>query len=385
MISTKAQHAGLYIHIPFCIKKCPYCDFYSITDTSLKSAFIQALQHEMAMISNAFPAFDTLYIGGGTPSVFDSQDISEVIETAHEFFNILPHTETTMEVNPGTVTPERLCGYRSSGINRINIGVQSFQDKNLDFLGRIHSGMDALLSIKWARKAGFDNIGIDLIYGIPGQSKESWLTDLKKAVEIGPEHLSCYMLTYETGTPMERCKQQGIFQPLGDGRVGELFETTTAFLDAHGYTRYEVSNFAVSESKRSKHNQKYWSFAPYIGLGPGAHSFVETERFWNHRSVNKYIQCLNSNKLPVEEREILNKKQQMIEAIYLGMRTTEGIRIDAFDKKFGVSFNKIFEKLITRLAEEKYVETNEKRCFLTRKGMLFLDGITSRFINQESI
>lgn len=381
MCSTQSQPAGLYVHIPFCIKKCPYCDFYSITDLSLKETFIGALMQEMHMNCNVSLKFDTLYIGGGTPSVFGAKQVDAIIEKAYRLFKILPDTEITIEINPGTVKLDKLKGYKSSGINRINIGVQSFQDKNLSFLGRIHSSIDAKLAIKWARKAGFDNIGLDLIYGIPGQSEKTWLLDLKKAVEFGPEHLSCYMLTYEQGTPLDKERQKGDLNPMDDSLVCNLFETTIEFLSTCGYTQYEISNFAQSSSNKSRHNWKYWSFIPYMGFGPSAHSFLESERCWNCRSVKRYIKDLNMGKMPVEEREVLSKEQRMIEAICVGLRKTEGIDIDIFNKKFGVSFNRIFGEIINNLKEKGYIQFAQNRCSLSIKGMLFLDSITSMFVS----
>lgn len=378
----EAEPAGLYVHIPFCIKKCPYCDFYSITDTSFKPAFIGALMQEISMVCKVPFLFDTLYFGGGTPSVFEPRDIGQIIKTVHKSFNILPGAEITIEVNPGTVKHEKLKSYRSSGVNRINIGVQSFQDTHLNFLGRIHSGKDAEFCIKAAQNAGFENIGLDLIYGIPGQRKQSWLFDLQRAVEFEPEHLSCYMLTYESGTPMDRDRQKGLFRPQDDHLVTDLFETTVEFLNTHGYVQYEISNFARSISKRSRHNQKYWSSVPYIGLGPSAHSFIEPERSWNHRSVIKYIKDLDTGRRPLEEKEVLTKEQQMIEAVYLGLRRTDGIHIDDFDKKFHVSFTKIFGKVIKDLEEKKLIKIYQNHCKLTCKGMLFLDSITGMLIRK---
>ena len=385
MHADKIENAGLYLHIPFCVKKCSYCDFYSTVDMSLKEAFLKALILEMDMVSGVSLLFDSLYIGGGTPSVFDEVSIGRIIETAYSLFNILPDSEVTIETNPGTVSRKRLAGYRGAGVNRVNIGVQSFQDVNLDFLGRIHSGKEAELAIRWARQSGFNNIGLDLIYGIPGQTIKSWLLDLKWAVEFEPEHISCYMLTYESGTPMDKDRQKGIFCPAPDSHVCDMFETTIDFLSSSGYVQYEISNFARSgsdgfKSFNSRHNQKYWSFVPYIGLGPSAHSFIEPERYWNCRNVNKYIKELTAGRLPMDGKEVLSREQQMIEAISLGLRMTDGIKTDVFDKKFDVSFKKIFAETIARLEEDGLIRLTENRCSLTRKGMLFADSITSMLI-----
>ncbi len=374
--------AGIYVHIPFCIKKCPYCDFYSITDQSLKQPFIDALIQEMQMASGHPLVCDTLYFGGGTPSVLKAKNIEHIIENAYRLFNFLHDTEITIEVNPGTVTPEKLKGYQSVGINRINIGVQSFNDEFLDFLGRIHSSNDADLTIRGARKAGFDNIGIDLIYGIPGQTKKTWLSDLQRAVEFEPEHLSCYMLTYEKGTPLDRERRQGKFKPVSGSLLAELFETTMEYLTAHGYVQYEISNFAKNASRISRHNFKYWSFSPYLGFGPSAHSFIEPRRYWNCRSVKKYIENIKEGRLPVEEKEILSKEQRMMEMIYLGLRKTDGIDIDAIDENLGINFRQMFAEKIKQLEEDGYILPIQPKnhCALSRKGMLFLDSIASMFM-----
>lgn len=373
--------AGIYVHIPFCIKKCPYCDFYSITDQSLKQPFIEALIREMQMVSSPSLVCDTLYFGGGTPSVLKPENIGRIIENAYGLFNISTETEITIEVNPGTVMHEHLMGYKSVGINRINIGAQSFNDEFLDFLGRIHSSNDADLTIRGARKAGFDNIGIDLIYGIPGQTKKMWLSDLQRAVEFEPEHISCYMLTYEKGTPLDRERRQGRFKPVAGSLLGELFETTMEYLTAHGYVQYEISNFAKNASKISRHNFKYWSFSPYLGFGPSAHSFIEPRRYWNCRSVKKYIENIKEGRVPIEEKELLSKEQRMMEMIYLGLRKTDGIDIDAIDENLGINFRQIFAEKIKQLEEDGYILPIQPKnhCALSRKGMLFLDSIAPMF------
>lgn len=384
------MNAGLYIHIPFCVKKCPYCDFYSITDRSLYPAFMDALISEMRMTRDPSLTFDTLYMGGGTPSVLDAKIIGKIIETACQSYEILPHAEITLEVNPGTVSLKQFEGYRCAGVNRINIGVQSFDSVNLHFLGRIHSGRNARVAITRAKKAGFENMGLDLIYGMPNQTKKSWLRDLKLAIESEPRHLSCYMLSFEPGTPLYRDLQEDRLKPLAESQVCELFETTLEFLSDHGYIQYEISNFARetidksgfknSEVNCSKHNVKYWTFLPYIGLGPSAHSFLEPKRYWNCADVEKYIQDLDAEKLPLAGEERLSMEQLMIEAIYLGLRQTKGILIDVFDKKFGVNFKAIFEEIINRLEERGLIALSQNRCALTSRGMLYLDSIAAMFI-----
>ncbi len=383
------MNAGLYIHIPFCLKKCPYCDFYSITDLSLQPPFLDALTAEIHRTRAVDGVFDTLYIGGGTPSVLNIQTIDKVIETAHQCFDILSNAEITLEVNPGTVNLEQLTGYRRAGVKRVNIGIQSFNSANLGFLGRIHSGKDAETAVKWAQKAGYENIGLDLIYGIPEQTRASWLMDLQLAVEFLPQHLSCYMLSFEPGTPMYKDLQNRVFNPLPEHQVCEMFEATHSFLSAHDYVQYETSNFAHEvvcdsgiksfQSNRSRHNMKYWNFAPYIGLGPSAHSFIEPQRYWNHPNVKKYIQELSAGRLPRAQTETLTREQLMIEALYLGLRQTKGIVVDAFDKKFDVNFKAMYAEVITDLEEKGLMEFSQNRCALTSRGMLYLDSIAAMF------
>jgi len=388
MDSPLTRPGGLYVHIPFCLKKCPYCDFYSITDLCKVSRFLEALKREMQMGGRIPLVFDTLYIGGGTPSVLGAAAIGKIIENAFRFFKIVSDAEMTLEVNPGTVTLDNLREYRKSGINRLNIGVQSFHNGNLRFLGRIHSSNDARLSVKWARQAGFDNIGLDLIYGLPDQDKNNWLSDLTRAVEIGPEHLSCYMLTCESGTPLDQDVKTGRIRLPADETMRDLFDTTIDFLTDHGFIHYEISNFAgIADADcapgMSRHNLKYWSFEPYIGLGPSAHSFIEPERFWNHGNVKKYMRQIEAGKLPIAEKEKLTAEQMMMETIYLGLRTTRGIDLDGFHKKFGLDFRQTFSHTIAELGNDGLIKLGAKYCALSRKGLPFLDSIASIFTSQD--
>jgi oxygen-independent coproporphyrinogen-3 oxidase len=382
-----SQNAGLYIHIPFCVQKCPYCDFYSVTDLALKPIYLKALISEMELVSTEGLCFDTLYIGGGTPSVYGYHDIGRIVSAVLQNFDLQPDSEITIEANPGTVSLEQLNGYRKAGINRINIGVQSFSQKNLDFLGRIHTTDEARSAVTEAKRAGIIDIGLDLIYGLPDQSKSDWLADLKQAVEYDPNHISCYMLTYEKGTPLNKSREDGRVRPLNEDNVRTLFETTTDFLEDHQYFQYEISNFARirndGKTQVSRHNLKYWTLVPYIGMGPSAHSFVDPQRYWNVSSVDSYIEAVESGQLPVADREVLTGEQQMIEAIYLGLRMTAGIDLIGFRAKYGIDFIKAFAEVITDLAERNYVVVQNNRCALTRRGRVYLDSITSMFVTRE--
>ena len=385
MVTMPNTPAGLYIHIPFCQKKCFYCDFYSITDLTQITLFINALKHEMQMVPQNPPVFDSLYIGGGTPSVLGAEAIGQIIQFARQAFNIQSDAEITLEANPATVNLDNLQACRKSGINRLNIGVQSFQNSNLQFLGRLHSALDALSSLDWARQAGFDNIGLDLIYGLEGQDEKNWLIDLKRAVDIKPQHISCYMLTTESGTPLAQDVKAGRTHLPSDEIMRALFNMTIDFLTTHGYEHYEISNFArrsegQDEANMSRHNLKYWSFAPYIGLGPSAHSFLEPERYWNHREVAEYIKQIEAGNLPIADREELTQEQMIMETIYLEFRTMQGIDLYSFNDRFGIDFSQAFSEIIAELEAEDMLKIDERHCALTRKGLLLLDSIASRFI-----
>ncbi len=384
------EPAGIYIHIPFCKKKCRYCDFYSITSLSQAPSFVRALVQEMDMVCKAPLLFDTLYLGGGTPSLLKAEVIDFIIDTARNRFKLLKDAEITVEVNPGTVTFDQLKTYHRAGVNRINIGVQSFDQSNLDFLGRIHTPDDAIYILNASRKAGFENIGLDLIYGIPRQTVTSWLVDLVKAVEFAPEHLACYMLTYEPNTPLSIARGKGEFNLLSEKIVVDLFETTHTFLTKNGYEQYEISNFskkAIESTglRRSRHNQKYWSGIPYLGLGPSAHSFFSSKRQWNHRSVRRYINDLNSGVLPIMGQEVLTRSQRMIEAFYLGLRRKNGIVFESFNQVFGVDFEQVFGDVIPDLEEKELIEADQHHIALSQKGLLFLDSITEMFITHPGI
>ncbi len=285
------------------------------------------------------------------------------------------------------MTLEDFSEYQKVGVNRLNIGVQSFDDNNLRFLGRIHSGSAARLSVERARRAGFDNIGLDLIFGLPGQDKTNWLSDLTQADNLEPEHLACYMLTCEPGTPLDRDVKAGRIHLAAEGIVLDLFNTAIHFLTGRSFFHYEVSNFARMagpdhEPRTSRHNLKYWSFAPYIGLGPSAHSYLEPERYWNHRSVATYLRQIEAGNSAMAEKERLTKEQMMIEAIYLGFRTTRGIDLDDFKYRFGLDFYKTFREIMAPFEKDQQLKVTKTHCRLTPKGMVLLDAITAEFTDR---
>jgi oxygen-independent coproporphyrinogen-3 oxidase len=385
MISSQetAAVAGLYIHIPFCRKKCRYCDFYSVTDPSLQPSYLKALQQEMrlAAASHSALSFDTLYLGGGTPSALEVVAVEEIVNAARRTFSFLPDTEVTVEVNPGTVDVDLFQRLRQAGVNRLNIGVQSYQERNLAFLGRLHSAIETEKALEWSHAAGFDNIGIDLIYGIPGQTPDTWKIDLLRALDGDLSHLSCYGLTFEPGTPLEADLRRGKFTAADEDRVAELYLQALDVLEKGGFEQYETANFTRSRGRRSRHNCKYWSFSPYLGLGPSAHSFIEPERFWNCADVGRYIRQLENGRRPIEDSETLTREKSMIEAVYLGLRLTDGIDMSAFNDRFGIEFMEHFGVKAVFFEQEELLTTTDGHCRLTPRGMLLLDTIAAAFID----
>lgn len=381
-----AAVSGLYIHVPFCLSKCPYCDFYSVTNLEAAPAFAAALQDEMRMRKNeggwGEHAIGSLYLGGGTPTALGVRLIEGILDAAYRNFRVLPDAEITIEANPATITAEGLSGLRASGVNRINIGVQSFDDCTLSFLGRRHTAAEAMDAIRLARRAGFDNTGIDLIYGVPRGMSMGIPGELETAVSFAPEHISCYMLTLEPGTPMENDRRNGRFELPGDDVAGECFLAASRGLSARGYEHYEISNFALHPGFRSVHNSGYWDNRPYLGLGPAAHSYCDPVRTANIRSVARYIECIGAGRLPVETSETLDAAQQMMEAVYLGLRRAEGISIAAFESRFNVNFASVFGAAADGFVREGKMVADEAGCRLTPEGMLVHESIAAALIDR---
>ena len=384
-----SEKHGLYIHIPFCVRKCPYCDFYSISDLSLKKDFITALVSEIQLRSDLRNRFDTIYFGGGTPSLIDPDDIEKILDLINNFFSITSDPEITIEINPGTVDKEYFSSIKAIGINRINLGIQSFQENKLKFLKRIHSADKAKKTIDQAIKAGFKNIGLDLIYGLPGENKQTWIADINAALDFSPSHLSCYMLTYEPGTKMYDDRQKGVITPLNEDVAADLFMVTSRHLtESHGFSHYEISNFASGKTRKSIHttksihNQKYWSGIPYLGLGPSAHSFDTRTRSWNLKDVKKYIEQLKVGNLPVLDKEILSCEQKIVEMVMLGLRTDQGVNFKKFKNLTGKNFISCFQNVIERIESQSMGTIDREKFHLTLKGMLFLDSITALFADK---
>jgi len=367
---TSQDSPGLYVHVPFCGSKCVYCDFYSIADSSLASDWLEGIKREAGLYTSRFDPFDTLYLGGGTPSFLSDEALSALFDHLRGCFKIMPGAEVTIEANPDDISPEKLALYKTLGINRVSLGVQSFYDQDLVFLKRRHSAGQAGRALELIRSesAAF-RLSLDLIFGLPGQTDTAWLDSLKKALSYEPEHISCYQLTYEPGTPLSLMKDQGLVTPCEDDRAERLFLASSRFLEDHGYLHYEISNFALGDQNRSRHNRKYWRHTPYLGLGPSAHSFKDSQRWWNVRSIERYCAALTGGGSPIEGTESLTGDQLELESIFLGLRTSEGFPIDI------LGHGHDYDEKISKLEQAGFITVRNKLVQPTKKGFLVADSL----------
>jgi len=389
---SPADGCGLYVHVPFCRKKCRYCDFYSIPSTSLVPQWLSALATEIALYAGSFPRFGSLYLGGGTPSLLGERELGDLLEEVFRHFSFSGSPEITLEANPDDMDRDTLRAWRRLGINRLSLGVQSLSEEELLFLGRRHTARQALLALERIRSEGFPHFSVDLIFGLPGQSVETWGKTLERVLSFHPSHLSCYQLTLSEGTPLWALKRRGGFEPPGEEEERKLFLCASETLEGRGYVHYEISNFALRRRRGPgfeaegrleapwgdlsvcRHNLKYWNRTSYLGLGPSAHSFLEKRRWWNHRSVERYCEDLFRGRLPVEGEEFLSGDQARLEALFLGLRTKTGI----VRKDFCGSADT--ERALSRLVRQGYVNVIKDRIIPTRKGFLVADRLPMAFL-----
>ena len=367
------QNPGLYIHIPFCRSKCPYCAFYSLASNSLISQWLNSLKKEIVYYKDQFECFDTLYIGGGTPTFLDAWALEIIMKHILNNFHFAPDTEITIEANPCDLTREKINVLKELGFNRISLGIQSFNDRELLFLGRRHTAKEAETALTLLRSCGFKNISMDLIYGFEGQSLKEWTKTLNHALSFQPEHLSCYQLTFEKQTIFEKMKDKGLIRPINEKEERTFFSATSQFLESHDYIHYEISSFARGKAYYSRHNNKYWHHIPYLGLGPSAHSFQESTRWWNVRSIRRYCELLEGGRAPIEGYENLTEDQLRLESISLGSRTKEG-----FDLK-EIPYNRSSKDMLMRLQTSGLVYIKNNKVIPTKKGFLVADHLACCF------
>ena len=376
------KYPGIYIHIPFCQVKCGYCDFYSETSYELKEQFLQALTKEIQAYKELISEteyFDTLYIGGGTPSVLETHELENILNSIKNTFRFNYDSEITIEINPGTIGYSELEQYYRSGFSRLNIGIQSFHDHELQLLGRIHNSDQAKCCILDAREAGFNSINIDLIYAIHNQTMDDWMYSMEAGIQFSPEHISVYNLIYEESTPFYQKLKSNEFVKQDNEQEALFFSETNAFLTQAGYQQYEISNYANSALNVSRHNYKYWHHTPYISFGPSAHSFWNNKRWSNVRSIKKYITMIEDGKMPVDFEEVIDENKMIDEFMMLRLRTTNGINLEDYYNKFNKIFANEHASVIDQLISKKFAINEDDHFKLTFKGLMICDEISPMF------
>lgn len=377
----------VYIHIPFCVKKCDYCDFLSFaSDDDTKLAYVKALikEIEQEAAKYADKSVGSVFIGGGTPSALSVGCIEDILKSLRKHYDILEDAEITIECNPGTITKEKLDEYKASGINRLSIGLQSTDDRELRLLGRIHDYNTFLDNYSLAREVGFNNINIDLISGLPRQKVKDFELSLKRVTRLNPEHISCYSLIVEEDTPFydkysEGCANEN--EMPGEEIDREIYHLTGELLEEAGYFRYEISNYS-KQGYECKHNIGYWTRREYIGFGLGAASLYNNVRWSNTRDMKKYLDCILKGTSIKEDEGLLSDKEQMEEYVFLGLRLIDGISLDDFENAFGIQLFDIKEYRVhtERMLKEGLLELVRDKLRLTSKGLDLANYVMSGFI-----
>jgi oxygen-independent coproporphyrinogen-3 oxidase len=379
-----ALTTGLYVHIPFCVRKCLYCDFASVPLEEEQAAlYMKALFKEAEVRAGMLPpgqrAADSLYLGGGTPTCLPAAFVTVLLERLRALFHLSPGAEITVEANPGTVDLEKLVSYRQSGINRISMGFQSCRQALLDTLGRTHTFGQALECFRAAREAGFDNINIDLIFGIPGQTAGQWEECLQAVEKLRPEHISAYSLHLEEGTALYDRVRGGQLQQCPEDTEAEMYELLMDFLKDRGYDHYEISNFALP-GRACRHNLRYWTGGEYLGLGASAHSYLGGRRFSNRPDLAGYTGSLAEGVLPVDWWEEVDCKTAMSEAVFLGLRLTGGLNAKEFAERFGSEIMQVYGREIRGLEKQGLIVTEGDFLRLTRRGLMLGNIVFAEFV-----
>lgn len=364
---------GLYIHIPFCLKKCAYCDFVSFPGLDMAESYIAALIKEIELCGAEYKGteFDTVFFGGGTPSALPPSFVEKVMVAIKQHFS-LQLKEATIECNPGTVTEEKLAAYREAGFNRLSFGVQSFDEDILKGIGRIHTSKQAEECVEMARRAGFDNINLDLMYGLPNQTTEKYLESIEVAAELGVQHISAYSLILEEGTPLYLAVEEGITTLPDEDETYKMHRAGMERLEQLGYSRYEISNYA-KPGYECQHNLVYWANGEYLGLGLNSHSAMRRDgkwlRFCNTSELKAYLAALSRDQLPVLETQDIPPKEEMFECIMLGLRTIKGVSLVEFEKRFGKDALNIYAVPVSKLEKLGYLAVDKGRMYLTDRGL----------------
>lgn len=373
---------GLYLHIPFCIQKCGYCDFLSApAGREEREAYVQALEKEIRSYGDFAGGYrvSTVFVGGGTPSCLEASQTERIFEAVKDTFEIERMPEISMEMNPGTVTKEKLQAYKNCGINRLSIGLQSVRDSNLRLLGRIHTYEEFLESFRLAREAGFQNINVDLISSLPGQTEEFWREELKTIAELSPEHISVYQLILEEGTTFYE-KYAAHPELLPDEETSRaIYQATEEVLGQYGFHQYEISNYA-KEGRECRHNLKYWERDDYLGLGLGAASMVRNIRMNNTGDMKTYLEKCGEPKTMRTDVQFLEEPRQIEEFMFLGLRKTRGISKKEFRRVFGRDIELVYEKALKKLFSSGMLLEKKDRLYLSKEGVLLSNAVLSEFL-----
>jgi oxygen-independent coproporphyrinogen-3 oxidase len=375
----KKSKAGLYIHVPFCRSKCPYCDFYSIPfDEELKNSYLKALKQEIIISAKDKPGLkaDTLYFGGGTPSLLKPNEVGQIINLCRKHFSLSDSAEISLEANPESLNLKKLRSYYSVGINRLSLGFQSLNDEELNIIGRLHNASKAIHAYSQACKAGFDNISIDLMMGIPQQTLERWEYTLNQIVQLKPQHISTYILEIKEGSLWSK---RPLEKHASEEAVSKMYYFTLDFLSSNGYQQYEISNFSLP-GFCSYHNYKYWSGYTYLGFGPSAHSLYNNYRYDNVSDLNQYIERIKNVGSARDKRIFLTKNNRLEEILFLGLRKTEGVELKLFQVEFGIDILSKFSQEISRLQDAGLVEISKGFFKLSRKGLLLSNEVFQAFL-----
>ena len=369
--------AGIYIHTPFCKRRCIYCDFFSTTQSEKKPAYIYALCQELDLRKDYLEGEDieTIYLGGGTPSQLSQEELEEIFSTLYNIYKVKEDAEITLEANPDDLTPEYVYMLRSLPINRISMGIQTFQEETLKLLHRRHTARQAIEAFQRCREAGFQNISIDLMYGLPGETLNTWKQDLQQAIALRPEHISAYHLIYEEGTALWKLKEQHQVEEADEDLSVTLFRTLIDELTRAGYEHYEISNFCLP-GLHSRHNSSYWTGKKYLGCGPSAHSFNGTSRQWNVASLDKYIHAIQQGKLDyeIEELDIYTRYNDFV---ITAIRTHWGMSLSQLRSTYGEDLYRYCLRMAKPHLAQGVLEMKEDTLKLTKEGIFISDGIMS--------
>ena len=369
--------AGIYIHIPFCKRRCIYCDFFPTTRSEEKSTYVHALCQELEMRKDYLEGeeIETIYLGGGTPSQLSEDELKEISTYIYKVYSVSPDAEITLEANPDDLTPEYVAMLRQLPINRISMGIQTFQEETLKLLHRRHTAQQAIEAFKRCREAGFQNISIDLMYGLPGETLDTWKEDLEQAIALHPEHISAYHLIYEEGTILWKLREQRQVEEADEDLSLTLFSTLINELTTAGYQHYEISNFCLP-GLHSRHNSSYWTGKKYLGCGPSAHSFNGNSRQWNVASLEKYIRGIQEGK-PDFEIEELDLYTRYNDFVITSIRTCWGMSLSRLRSEYGEELYRYCLRMAKPHLNEGVLEISEDVLKLTRKGIFISDGIMS--------